>query len=204
MERKHESGEQRKRPVALPVTLLLLVISLIGNVFLYSKYLQNEQDRNYEKGQAIGQAAVSAGDFYNNALSGLGHLLESETLNQRTQALFELGKAYGSSQGVTDFIALAHDMQGTAQNEDELYKTLAAAEQDLSGIGGYEGKLTEADWNKVLLLQSDYQEQRDILFAFNFDALDIRSSSIRLGAGFGWLDIAEKLEQAVLQGPDAK
>ncbi|MFD1952627.1 hypothetical protein ACFSL6_04015 [Paenibacillus thailandensis] len=202
---EHERKEKGKKPIALPVTLALLVLSLIGNVFLYSKFLQHGQDRKYDKGQEVGHAAADTASFYTAALKGIAALKESRSQEDRAAAKFELGRAYGAyADGASRFVQLGRSLKQPEANADDIYRIMAEDEQRLSSLGNHEGPLTEDELAVLDSFQNRYTAELDIIRKFNFDAAGIRSSSIRLGAGFDWPEIAEELEGAILQAGSAQ
>ncbi|QAY66309.1 hypothetical protein [Paenibacillus protaetiae] len=201
MEHDKQYDKQGKRSAALPITLALLVFSLIGNVFLYAQSIQNSQDRKYEAGQVVGMNAEQTASFYNSALQSLDSLLQNDGSGTGQMMIdkFNLGQSFGNHvQGVLDFITAAHKLEGKDDKVDAVFQIFSDNEQKLRLIAMENGSLSDADRNYLTALRDAYAQEREIILRFNFDTIGIRSSSIRLGGGYGWLDIADDLEKAIL------
>lgn len=190
-----------KRSLALPITLVLLTFSLIGNVFLYSQYLQNGQEDKYQTGQHIAASAARAESFYKALLLEVERMY-SDDQSERIDAKFDAVSAFRSAEGVMEFIGQAHEINGTELQIDALGNYVSGIEFSIEQVGNHEGPLTAAEKTYLSSLQEALTKQHDIILKFNFDAAESRSLSIQLGNGMGWTDIADLLEQAINEHKD--
>lgn len=189
MEQKKEH-QSKKRSFALPITLLLLVFSLTGNVYLYSQSLQGEQNDKYEKGLEIIDAAAKAVSYYQAVLDNTNAILEGTTA--------EDGSVIRDASGVTGFLQQASSFdEANKFDPDHIYSYLIDVDNSLAYIKQQDGTLTEKQSGYLKSLQEIYSKQLDILNKFNLDSGKTRSGAIQIGAGIGWLDIAKQLEQSI-------
>ncbi|ANY68590.1 hypothetical protein BBD42_20510 [Paenibacillus sp. BIHB 4019] len=200
-----EQQPPKKKPIALAITIVLLVCSLNGNMFLYSQYLSNIQEKKYETGQRVASDAIGAVAFYNAILPELEKLGKSTELLGRNEAKFSAGAAFRNVDHVLGFLKEAHQYNGTEFAADKLEAYFNAVQQSLAKIGGHEGALTAAEQDYLAKLQEAFHLQLEAVTAFNADALESRSLSIQIGNGYNnWLEIADKLEQAIDDHTDVK
>lgn len=188
-DKEHQS---KKRSYALPITLLLLVFSLTGNVFLYSQSLQGEQDDKFEKGSEIVEAASKAISYYQTVIDDTNAILEGKE--------FEDGSFIRDASGVTDFLRHAATIgEEGSFDSGSIYSYMMDVDNSLAYIKENDDNLTEQEALYLKSVQGGYTKQLEILKAFNLDANKTRSGAIQIGAGIGWLDIAKKLEQSILE-----
>ncbi|NIK67524.1 hypothetical protein [Paenibacillus sp. BK720] len=187
---EQDKEQSKKRSYALPITLLLLVFSLTGNVFLYSQSLQGAQDDKYEKGLEVIGAAKKAASYYQAVLDDAAAIMEGKPS--------EAGTVIRDAAGVNDFLQQAGSVdEDTPFDSDKIYAYLIDVDNSLSYIKEQDGTLTEQESAYLKALQDAYSKQLEIVKQFNFDADKTRSGAIQIGAGIGWLDIAEQLEKSI-------
>jgi len=130
--RDPETG--RKRGWFAPVVLLMLTVSVMGNVFFYSGRLHETQSRKVEEGLAIIRSQEAAKTLFAEAEKGLAELLRSDRPDTRAGALFGLGLAFGRSADVTGLIgqaAAAVDGRPAGEGDEE---AAAAAEAAVDAV----------------------------------------------------------------------
>ncbi|CAM3115744.1 hypothetical protein PALU110988_02250 [Paenibacillus lupini] len=186
MEQEHQS---KKRSYALPITLLLLVFSLTGNVFLYSQSLQGEQNDKYDKGIAIIGSATKASAYYQAVLDNAGALLDGKDT--------EAGTVIRNASGLVEFLQQSHSFDESKFDSDQVYDYIIDVNNSLQYINEQDGTLTEAEASYLKSLKDVYASQLAVLDQFQFEAAKSRSGSIQIGAGIGWLDIPKQLEQSI-------
>ncbi|GLX69172.1 hypothetical protein [Paenibacillus glycanilyticus] len=180
----------KKRSYALPITLLLLVFSLTGNVFLYSQSLQGGLDKKYDKGKDVIGAATQAVDYYQAVLDDIFALLEGKTA--------EAGTVIRDAAGVADFVQQSHSFdEEDAFDPGSIYSYMIDVDNSVAYIKQQDGKLTAEQTEYLKSVQDVYTKQLTILKEFNFDADKNRSGTIQIGAGIGWLELANQLEQSI-------
>lgn len=184
--------QSKKRSYAMPITLLLLVFSLTGNVFLYSQSLQGVQDDKFEKGTAIVEAASKAISYYQTVLDDTNAILEGKE--------FEDGAIIRDASGVADFLRLAgHFEEDSTYDNGQVYSYMMDVDNSLAAIKENDDTLTEQETLYLKSVQEIYSKQLAILEEFNLDADKTRGGAIQIGAGIGWLDMAKRLEQSILE-----
>ncbi|WP_336771712.1 hypothetical protein [Paenibacillus sp. MMO-58] len=187
---EQDKEQSKKRSYALPITLLLLVFSLTGNVFLYSQSLQGGQDDKYEKGLDVIEAAKKATSYYQAVLDDAAAILEGKTS--------EAGTVIRDAAGVNDFLQQAGSFDADHPfDSGKIYAYMIDVDHSLSYIKEQDGPLTTQESAYLKALQDVYSKQLAIVKQFNFDADKTRSGAIQIGAGIGWLDIAKQLEQSI-------
>ncbi|WP_338551974.1 hypothetical protein [Paenibacillus sp. KS-LC4] len=200
-----EQQPPKKKPIALAITIVLLVCSLNGNMFLYSQYLSNIQEKKYETGQRVTTDAIGAAAFYNEVLPELEKLGKSAELLERNEAKFNAGAAFRHVDHVIGYLKEAHQYKGTEFASGKLEAYFNAVQQSLGKVGGHEGALTAAEQAYLTKLGQAFSKQLEAVMGFNTDALESRSLSIQIGNGYtNWLEIADKLEQAIGEHTDAR
>lgn len=197
----HES-EQRKKPIALAVVLVLLVISLMFVVMYASKSIGYQQELQVATGDSIVEhfkkldkkltyadqgiaqlKAGSAGWNEDKAAISLQASYVIEDINENLTALFTIGRtidaAYFGEQADADWTSW------TAKQYELL--------QQLSTSSSISAEQTE----ELTLMQQSIQQLQTIVQQFNFKLEDNKNAMIRLSAGFDWVELAEQLHAAV-------
>jgi len=200
-----EPQQTGKRSIALPITLVILVFSLIGNVFLYSQFLQNKQENNYVKGQKIFKAAIGSKDYVEKMLPQLDALLQSKTLDERYAIAFLSGKAAANGHALVEFTAEAASV---IAEPEKINKELASAyvtdvDKGLQTIGHYDGALNETDASYIQGLKSAFETISGVLSGFNTNIGESRIAIIRLSSGLEWVELAQQV-QAVMEEKSAE
>lgn len=194
-----EKQKAGKRSIALPITLVLLVFSLIGNVFLYSQYLQNKQQNNYEIGQTVIEKLTESRLYAQEMMKAIDGLAQSATQAERYEFAYQVGRAAALGYSVSDLLMeagrLSEGAGASGAEEAEAYVNAAAAK--LTGVAHQVGKLSDNDQEQLASLKADFEEMEQALGGFNYAIGDNRAASIRLANGYEWLDIAEKIRQVI-------
>jgi hypothetical protein len=195
LEKKQPPG---KRSVALPVTLLLLVMSVMGNVLLYTKNIEHTRGQSEEEGLAIfnsfeqareelaywGELAVQAADDEGLNRVTAGFLAESMDRSENgMRSLFV--KASGQDKERFAEAPLAYEAFVSGQRET------------LSTLEASTGPLTASERSALESVRADFAELDAIISEFHFTGKDSSSVLIRLSGGHDWLDVIEKLLAAL-------
>lgn len=188
-----------KRSIALPITLVLLVFSLIGNVFLYSQFLQHKQENNFETGQKIYAAAVQSKQYFEELIPQLDALLQSEQLETRLETKFLIGRALQKGQALVELAAEAEQIAGKSEKRDteQSLQYVNEIEEALQAIGNYPGPLKEEERAYLLSLKGSFENMAGIMEGFNTNISENRVAIIRLSSGLEWIDLVEKIQQAM-------
>ncbi|WP_042162773.1 hypothetical protein [Paenibacillus gorillae] len=188
-----------KRSLALPITLVLLVFSLIGNVFFYSQFLQGKQDTRYRTGQHIIETAVLTKVQYETLLNEANRLLE----------LNELGVLPGASAGKGDlatirstadsaFITEAYLLKGEKPDVERINSYFQRIRQSLDELEHLKQPMTEQQVADLTKIKEALSTQYEIIQKFNFDAAETRISTIQVASGIDWLELADQLEASIV------
>ncbi|WP_419873885.1 hypothetical protein [Candidatus Pristimantibacillus sp. PTI5] len=196
-----EPQKTGKRSIALPITLVILVFSLIGNVFLYSQFLQHKQENNYEKGQRIFAAAIGSQQYAKEMQPLLEALLASKSMADRLGMQFDAGKATAKGQALTELAIEAASLsdQPGKWNEKLPASFVSGVETGLQEIGRYEGPLNEADRAYLTELKDSFEKISGILSGFNSNIGESRIAVIRLSSGLDWIELAEQLQDLMTE-----
>lgn len=194
-----EKQKAGKRPIALPITLVLLVFSLIGNVFLYSQYLQNKQQNNYEIGQTVIEKLTESRLYAQEMMKAIDGLAQSSTQAERYGLAYQIGRAATLGYSVSELMMEAGQLSegdgASGAEEAEAYVNAAAAK--LTGVAHQVGKLSDNDQEQLAALKADFEEMEHALGGFNYAIGENRTASIRLASGYEWVDIANKVRQVI-------
>jgi len=200
MEQRHTQEQGGKRPIALPIALVLLVFSLIGNVFFYSLHIQNKQQGNYETGLRIYDAAEGSFAYFQGVNAELGALLQSSGAEERLEVKYRLGAAAEHGAAVADLAEEGAVLdQSFFANTDALLARIVEIGEQLGGIGNYDGPLSAEDRLRLEELKSLFERNESAAAGFNFTVKDNRNAVIRLAAGYGWIDLAKDVYASFLE-----
>lgn len=191
-----EMETKKKRSYTVPVLLVLLTFSLIGNVFLYSQHLQHGQDTKQADGQAIinhGIAAKAHVDAVLNALNGL----EAVTAAERSEKLYKLGQASTGQVDLLGFILDAHHHTiAPSTTDDETVQALEALSGKLAAISAQSGELSAEDQQSIVSLQALYSKLKEQLASFQLESGD-KLVEMSVLTGGSWVGIGLALEQTI-------
>ncbi|MFC4778530.1 hypothetical protein ACFO9Q_17185 [Paenibacillus sp. GCM10023252] len=188
-----------KRSYALPIALMLLVFSAIGNVFLYSQVLQHKQEDSYSRGEKIFLAATEAHSFTRELREHVSALIVTNNLSDRAEIKFRTGAAYRYAEGLNTFILEGQRLEGGGEDVSGVQNPklfLDDVQKALLNIGNHEGALTEEERAYLIKLDGVLGKLNVITSQFNFDGTS-KSALIRSGNGYDWPELSKKLLQAM-------
>ncbi|MNZ69573.1 hypothetical protein D3C78_878770 [compost metagenome] len=194
--------QNTKRSLALPVTLVILVFSLIGNVFFYSQNLQHQQENRYKTGQEIFEAAAQSRQFLEELLPQLDALLQSKGHEERVDLKYMAGKTMPKGEALVLLTAEAARIAESSDslNEEKVQHFIQAVDSRLQAVGNGSGTLNEQDQGALLALKQTLTDMNAVLGAFNLNMENNRSAMIRLSSGLDWIEIVEKLQPLMENG----
>lgn len=197
-----------KRSMALAISLILLVISLIGNVFFMSKYLQHGQDDKVRAGESIYESLVQNRDYFDEMkrqIHELEALAESDGSSARVAAAFIANSANLEGQGLRTTMLYASEQSettfGQAIETAEAY--VAKVHEQLSAIGSQSGPISEQERQWIGGLKATFDEMSAAVGGFYFNIEGNRSAMQRMANGFSWLDVADNMQQKMLEFAEA-
>jgi hypothetical protein len=198
-----EQQQTGKRSIALPITLVILVFSLIGNVFLYSQFLQHKQEKNFVKGQSIFAAALESRQYVDDMIPVLDAMLQSKSLEERLNVKFDAGKAAAKGNALAKLTdeAASISTQPEKFNSELVSLFLSETEKKGQSIGVYDKPLNDEEHAYILKLKGTFETMSGILKGFNTNIADNRIALIRLSSGLEWMDLVLELQQTMSSSP---
>lgn len=198
-----DQQEQKKRPIALPVTLLLLVISLMGNVLLYTKHIEHTRGNAEETGQEIVKAFMSSQfdlEYWSKFAEDMNALAEADGDAARQRAVhFADALLHSGDNGLSEIIRLAHDINesrfSVAPETYTLYMNQLIAR--LKAIGEGSGPLNPDERKAVANMLQSFAGMTEPINSFPYAAEGSRNALIRIAGGHDWLDLADKLQESL-------
>ncbi|MFD0715079.1 hypothetical protein [Paenibacillus sp. GCM10027626] len=191
---------ETKRTYFVPALLLIILLSVIGNVVLYSKMITYKQEERSARGISIIESGMAAKEHFRAVIANVRLLLEDESMPARISAKSKLAFAYGAAGDVERFVAEAE------QNNAEPFKYahrdtaafLAEAGQTLTQLGAHEGKLTSEERQYLQMIEEIYVKLEEAVKAFDYDESTMTSSiALTVQAGGKWVEMAGKLVEAM-------
>jgi len=205
--RATEGGRQEEAPrrgIFAPVVLVLLVLSLIGNVYLYAQQLQQDKDDREEAGHRI----ISSGWGLINAVQGLADTLDAfaqaDTLEARMKAVEPLGgMTVAASTGMTGLISAADGLAGRepmeAEDKQAVLNFFQIVNSDLYAVGSHAGDLAEAEAAHVAALQETLAAIGSIAEQLSFPEDPSDMTALQVAGGGAWVDIVYELVSVISQ-----
>jgi len=198
---KEQSG---KRSLALPITLLLLVMSVMGNVLLSTKNIGYTRDQTVDEGRAVfTQLEKGKSDLaYWSRLAG-----EAVASPAAENGIGRVTAAY-LSESIARGEAHLGSLLDTAEKLDvSAFEGAAGAYADfmadrkekLAAIGAGSGPLADAERAALEGSKTSFEEMEELLTEFHYAGSDNKNVLIRLAGGHDWLPIAAKLRDAVVK-----
>ncbi|WP_138753336.1 hypothetical protein [Paenibacillus sinopodophylli] len=196
-----EQQKTGKRSLALPITLVILVFSLIGNVFLYSQFLQHKQENNHAIGQRIFKAAVSSQQYASEMIPLLDGLLQSKSVEERLALAFSAGKLSAKGSGLAELTAEAAGIAGAGEewNTEIPASYVSNVEKGLLDIGQYEGALNASDAAYLTELKGSFEALSGIIGQFNAAVGETRIAIIRLASGLDWMELVSQAQKVMTE-----
>lgn len=187
---------QGKRSIALPVTLLLLVMSVMGNVLLYTKNIEHTRGQAQEDGLAIYSSFEEAGAelAYWSEL-GQSALQAADAGVSRATAGFLAQSLARSESGLGTLFDKAGeiDPERFADARQTYDAFVASRIESLTKMEAAGGPLSQSESEVVASAVEKFAELDAAINEFHFTGKDSSSVLIRLSGGHDWLDVMEKL-----------
>lgn len=198
-----DQPKQGKRPLALPITLILLVMSLMGNILLYTKHIENTRGNTQEQGQNIYDSFKESQNdvaYWSESLGRIVDYPDSESeLARQAAALFAEDLQRNGSEGLSAMMSKAaaidsERFEGAADDYSAYMKWLY---ERLLAIGEGSGPLNPDEKKAVENMNASFGELTERLAAFPYQAEGSRNALIRLAGGFDWLDTADLIKESM-------
>ncbi|MFF2887778.1 hypothetical protein [Paenibacillus sp. NPDC057967] len=197
-----EQQQNGKRSWALPITLVLLVFSLMGNILLYTKHIEHTRGDIVRTGEMIfhgfkeGQEQLAHWSAY---MEEIQQRADTEPGLARLAAKYFNISVDREQAGLAVLMAQAAEIDSAAYSHAS--ETYDAYEEKLKamlqGIGAGSGALSEAERAAVSEAQSSFVNLTELMSAFHYAMEGDRNSMVRLTGGHDWIDIASELQKAL-------
>ncbi|CAM4265013.1 hypothetical protein PATA110616_03990 [Paenibacillus tarimensis] len=191
-----DSPRESKRSLFTPIMLILLVISLIGNVFFYSQYLHGTKEKRVEEGSRIIRAGWDTKLHFGGILDNVRLLLDSGD---------DMGKRIAAKQGIVDWTGYAEQVQAFVWGADgrngrepltferrNALTFVSQVEASLKHIGTHGGPLTVKERRYLLSIEKLYSTLSEIAEGFTVDTINDSQAQLVLSGG-DWVDAAYDL-----------
>ncbi|XEC96809.1 hypothetical protein AB6A23_09880 [Paenibacillus tarimensis] len=180
-----------KRSWFAPIVLALLVFSLMGNVFLYSKQLQQEQRSRIQAGERIIHSAWDSKQHFDVVLDALTLLIESKRAVERLEAKQALGYGFKTSHGLSEFIgaAGAADPRELAGQRRSVETFIIDMELSLSRIANHDGPLSQQESQYLTKVRDIYIDLQQQIQQFKVSSTS-QQNALQTANGGPWIDIA--------------
>ncbi|MFB9325489.1 hypothetical protein ACFFSY_06090 [Paenibacillus aurantiacus] len=192
-----------KRSYFVPVLLLLLVVSLTGNVILYTKTIVHAQDERAERGEAIINAGYQTKQHIADVLHTIELLTSNADIASRLQTKSRLADAFDDRPEVEYFFTEAEVSNGKplATGVRTPKDFLASVEQALEQVGNHEGELTAGEKEYLEQLGGIYAKLKQTASELIYDGeVPKRDEALTAQADKRWIDIAASLS-AIMNEP---
>lgn len=193
-----------RRSYFVPVLLILLVVSLTGNVILYTKTIVHSQDERAERGKAIMNAGFQTKQHIADVLHTVELLSASGDIAGRLEAKSRLADAFDDRPEVESFFAEAEASNGKplhngARTPKEF---LADVELALEQAGNHEGELTAGERAYLEMIGGVYAKLQQTASDLIYDGAEPkRDEALTAQADKRWIEIAASLN-AIMNEPE--
>lgn len=196
--------DTQRRGWFAPIVLVLLVLSLIGNVYLYSDKLQQGKADREEAGLRIMQDAQTFHNTVQTMIDRLDSFGQADSVEGRMLALQDLGGAAESGTASLKGLLVVADGHGgreplTLNETITAYSFMTMVNENLFHIGSNAGLLNEEDASFVAMLQASLAEIESIAAKFDFPAEPTEMMALQAAGGGAWVDIVYELVAAMGQ-----
>ncbi|AZN40459.1 hypothetical protein [Paenibacillus albus] len=194
--------QQKKRPIFTPVILLLLTMSLMGNVVLYTKKIQNDQDTKVARGNTIIQSGNETKGHFKLIADTAQHMLDKQDVPSRLADKSKLLAAFQTAPQVIQFIKEAEISKGQSFQADKQDASafMKQAQTRLTNLGNHEGPLKANETEFLQGLIKTYQACAETMQPFDHDTWS-QTNALTILVDKEWVAMAEKLQQTLHDSP---
>lgn len=194
--------KQPRRSWFAPIMLVLLTLSLMGNVFLYSGSIHEKQDERVQRGFTIIESGNNAKQHIDSVLNNVRLMLDNDTIPTRLLAKSSLILAFKNEKDLVTFIEEAEVSSSEpftfADRTAETY--MSQVEASLIEVANHEGPLTEAERNYLSLIEGQYAQMQAIIANFDLSTIS-KGTALTIQAGGKWVAMGKNLLE-IMNEPD--
>ncbi|GGG10758.1 hypothetical protein [Paenibacillus abyssi] len=180
-----------KRSMFAPIVLVLLVMSMTGNVLLYSQKLHTDLSKREERGERIIMSAWDSKLHIDSLLEQVTRLLESTDVKERIEAKQGIGFAFQKSSAISAFVeeAQAKEPRETAGGQRDASAFISDIELSLRSIANHEDALTAEERAYLTLVKDIYTKLQEPIHRFSVTELT-EQNALTTENGGQWIELA--------------
>ncbi|GGD71521.1 hypothetical protein [Paenibacillus nasutitermitis] len=193
--------QQTKRHIFTPIVLVLLVFSLIGNVYLITKLMHHDQDKRVSRGLAVINAGNEAKLHVESVQYNVKELLDQNDIAGRISSKTALQAAFKQAQSLNTLVNEANESskEPITFTKRTSATFLSQVEQSTGMIGNHEGALSESERSYLKQVEEWYAQLQAALSTFDEDTLsEIAAQTILVDDS--WVKMTQKL-QSIMDEP---
>ncbi|GKU79724.1 hypothetical protein [Paenibacillus sp. L3-i20] len=192
----------RRRPLALPITLILLVMSIMGNVLYSTKNIEYSQREKVEAGQQIFDGFANGKkdmDYWGQYIAQIQQMSTIDAQGARLTASHLSEALVQNESGLAVLMKDAAELSSEefSQASGEYDALIKRMHEELRSIGDGNGALKEEELQNVEAAKAVITELSTGVNKFHFSMEGNRNALIRLSGGYDWLDIAAILHNTI-------
>jgi len=194
-----------KKPIALAVTLVFLLISVILCVMFSSQNIAHKQTQKIEVGLKIfgslEQALLKTEQLQQLSSKMNGYSLEESNVI-RVIGATSLYSLQDLQREVDHLLQQGIEIDQAAFSEQAVgrqYLLLQNLQNQLTALGAGNGTLTPEEQELLNAFATHVEQLHGIIDKFNFAMKDNKNAMIRLAGGFEWIEIGQQLDQYMNQ-----
>ncbi|REE93058.1 hypothetical protein A8990_102144 [Paenibacillus taihuensis] len=194
--------EKKKRPIFTPIVLLLLTMSLMGNVALYTQKIQNDHDKRVARGNTIIQSGNETKKFFQEVAATAQHMLDKQDIASRLEDKSKLLAAFQEKPQVIQFIKEAETsngkpFEGVKTNAEDFFKF---NENSLLTLFNHDGPLEANEMHFLQALVKTYRACSETMQPFDHDTWSA-TSALTILVDQEWVAMGKKLAQSLSDSP---
>jgi len=204
--KEQKEARQKGRYKALAVTLVILVLSLMGNILLLTKNMGFSQGEKVEQGERI----IANLEWLRDGLAFWGEALKEMAASDEARGDVRMTAGFmanslttggaGMSSSLHELTTAAQKLQpnGLSSGPGAASYFVSKLSNLLGDISGGSGTLTADEMLELEEAAYSFQQLEEAVSEFNFAVKGDRLSMIRLAGGHEWLPVAAKLQELLL------
>lgn len=186
--------KQPRRSWFSPIVLVLLTLSLMGNMFLYSQTIYEKQEVRVQRGFGIIESGNNAKQHIDSVLNNVRLMLDNDDISTRLLAKSSFILAFKNEKDLVKFIEEAGVSSSEpftfADRTAETYMT--QVEASLIEVANHGGPLTEAERSYLAMIEQQYAGMQEIIADFDISTIS-KGTALTIQAGGKWVTMGRKL-----------
>lgn len=195
--------QQKRKPIAIPILIILLVVSFTMNVLLSTKNIQHGREQLEQTGADIIQSALTSKEHVGRLLTFVDRIRDDsneEIASQRALA-YAAAVHMEAEDALVRLQQYAEDTPLTEMRVADAATNMTEFQQktieQLTIIGQGKDAFTATELEQLEQLHTTLQQINKEWDAFPFQYAGYSSSMIRVANGQEWLPVADQLNKIV-------